>query len=96
MRSSTFHPETTSCESSQTLLIGVLADYDSSASLEVDTTDWRKPILVLEAIIDGKSAYKFEFVGQPVSLSFTSSLSVNLGGALKGVLNKIGLGRTLF
>jgi hypothetical protein len=64
--------------------------------LEIDTRDWRKPTLVLEAIINGKPAYKYEFVGQPVSLSFTSSLAINLGGALKGVLNSLGLGRTLF
>jgi len=66
-----------------------------SASLEVDTRDWRKPTLIIEAIINGKSAYRYEFIGQPVSLSFTSSLTINLGSALKGIFNKIGLGRTL-
>lgn len=61
------------------------------ASLEVDSRDWRRPTLTLEAVINGKSAYKFEWIGQPVSFSYTSSLAVSFGGALKGLLNKMGL-----
>ncbi|KAG8837073.1 hypothetical protein FRB91_007085 [Serendipita sp. 411] len=66
------------------------------ASLEVDTRNWKRPTLKLEAIIGGKTAYRFEFIGQPVAHSYTSSLALSFGGALKGVLNKIGLMRSVF
>ncbi|KAI0075810.1 hypothetical protein K474DRAFT_1355853 [Panus rudis PR-1116 ss-1] len=63
------------------------------SSIEVDTRDLEHPVVHVEVMIDGSSAYRLAIAGQPVHLHSSTSLGAIVPG-FKGILNKIGLSPT--
>ncbi|KAH6918856.1 alkaline phosphatase [Coprinopsis sp. MPI-PUGE-AT-0042] len=59
------------------------------SSIEIDTRNYTRPILRLEAVIDGKPVYHLEIIGTPVYTNPSKALiSIPLG--LKHLLGKLG------
>ncbi|TFK88236.1 hypothetical protein K466DRAFT_645568 [Polyporus arcularius HHB13444] len=59
--------------------------------IEVDTRDPQHPVVNVDIMIDGKSAYKMEVVGKPVRLQLSTALGAFVPQSFKGVLDRIGL-----
>ncbi|KAI0340220.1 hypothetical protein BDW22DRAFT_450134 [Trametopsis cervina] len=61
------------------------------SAFEVDTRDAQHPVVKLEVVIDGLSAYQLEIRGQPVEIKTTAALANVIPSGIMGVLDKIGL-----
>ncbi|RPD59100.1 Metallo-dependent phosphatase [Lentinus tigrinus ALCF2SS1-7] len=59
--------------------------------IEVDTKDHQHPVVNVDIMINGKSAYKLEVVGKPVKLQLSTALGAFVPQSFKGMLDRIGL-----
>ncbi|KAF5324615.1 hypothetical protein D9611_004431 [Ephemerocybe angulata] len=66
------------------------------STIEIDTADKDRPLLLLETWIDGKVAYEAETVGTPVKGSLFGSALVQVPDTIKNLLEMIGFQKQWF